>query len=201
MARENKIASYINAYLDLAMRDQKFAGMKTYGLTEIYDRGKDKLPAEVDSNGELIYVGIDDCHPVIIYHRCDSTTSVMDKNNFGAGRDDVIETSQMRLFAYAQNQKVKMSAAEMKDFLYCAIPGLLDKTSCTNLGIKSANITVTGCNFNSLDTYKKEYKLNRAFNPAFYLIEIKYSIECRMKKPCVDNACIIRPETEIIIAN
>lgn len=202
MAKEHKIVNYINYYLLASMTDIRFTGKKAFGITELYDKEKEaRLPAEL-RNGELCYVGIDTTYPVIIYHRSNGTNTVIDKkNSFGALNDNMIETSNMSLFVYAQNAKIKMSASEFKDFLSNAFPDHIDKVSSTNIGIRSGFIKTLSTNFNSGEIYKKEYpKTKRVLDPTFFLMEIKYSLEIRFKKGCVKTShCVATPLEEYLL--
>ncbi len=189
MVNENKIVELINGTLSGAMTDIRFSGAKFYGLTEVYPKDKERLPAEIGKNGELKFVSIDDTFPVIIYHRCISTNVIQDKpNQFGDRRDEK-ETSNMSLFVFAQSEKVKMNGSELKRFVGDLMPQIIDKVSCIELGIKSGLVYVNGCNFNGLENFKKEFKVTRQFDPQFLFIEIKYSIETRYTNICVKTFC------------
>lgn len=189
MANETQIIGYINSELLGAMSDAHFAGSKAYGITEIQERVKEKLPAETTKQGELIYVGIDDTHPVIFYHRSYGSQILPDKqNSFGNGHD-LIETSNMGLIVFAQRHKIKMNANNFKDYLVDAMPINISKANAQILKIKSAFIRATGSDFNSLPLYKREYQVSKKLDPRFFLLEIKYSIECRFNKMCPKTFC------------
>lgn len=202
MAKEHKIVNYINYYLLSSMTDIRFTGKKAFGITELYDKDeKTRLPAELRNN-ELQYVGIDNTFPVILYHRSNGTSTVIDKkNSYGDVNDNLIETSSMSLFVYAQNLKIKMSASEFKDFISNAFPDHIDKVSTTNIGIRSGFIKTLSTNFNSGEIYKKEYpKTKRVLDANFYLMEIKYALEIRFKKGCVKTShCIAAPLVDYLL--
>lgn len=214
MAKELKIIKYLNYYLLAGMTDIRFAGKKAYGLTELRERDKDLIiPAEILQSGELRYVGIDDTYPVIMYHRSYGSTISQDKasifnvgftdtigNHGNKGIQDLVEKSEMSLFVFAQWKKVRMSISEFKDFIVGVIPGEIDKVSCSNIGIKSAFMILSSSNFNTIEIYSKEYKNNKKLNPDFFLMEIKYSIECRFNKSCVKTSnCIAPPSEEYLL--
>jgi len=186
VAKEKKIVDYINYYLLASMGDKRFAGKKAYGMTELHKRGDAVLPALQLETGELKYVGIDDVSPLIIYHRSNGTTETLDTiTGFGSRNDNYVERSNMSMYVYAQADKMKMSSSELKDFLLVAMPDVVDRTSATNIGIRSGFIKHSTTNFNSLEIFKREYRIKREFDPSFYFLEIKYSIETRFKKTCV----------------
>ena len=151
----------------------------------------------VTKDGEYKYIGIDDAFPIMFYHRSNGSTITNDKISFGGGitdtlgnnniyaNSDLIERTDLSLMVFAQLKKIKMTITELKDVIYAIIPGNVDKVSCSNIGIKSAFINLSGANFNSNEIYLKEYKTTKKLNPNFLLIEIKYNIESRFKKSCI----------------
>lgn len=161
-------------------------GAKLHGLCQSVVRRSgseyELLPAEVTKNGEMIYVGIDDTAPIIIYHKCENITFAAVKGGYGDSPGDNINNYQNSMIVYMDRSITKLLPEELLLYVQANFP--------TNLKASpyiSNHIKFTGVVLNTRAVFEKEYKGSEFKLPAEKsLFQINYSIESRFRKDCFE---------------
>jgi len=162
-----------------------FQGLKTYGLAQTAYRQsgdqQERFPQVVDLDGEGKYVGIDDTESVIVYHRITGlTTGRTNRQGYGDGHSDLINTYQMAMVVFHDQKKTKMFPEELFLFLQANFPEEIKSDPYKNIFIRTTTV-----NLNSQQIFSAEYAGTTFFLPAEKsLFQINYTIESTFKKDC-----------------
>lgn len=159
-------------------------GVKVYGLAQTMIKDSKFIPALVDHTGEGKYIGIDDGSPVILYHKTNSITSIIDKSK-AVGREvgAIVNTYNQTLIVYLNRKKLKLTPDELFLFIQAKFPDTLQKEPFTIL-VKITNVILS-----SEQVWASEYKTLFSLPPEANLFALNYTIEGSFKKGCFDR-CI-----------
>lgn len=149
-----------------------------YGIAESVKRGTETLP-EIDEK----YVGIDDIHPAIIYHRLNSMTSTI-KQNTGYGRSagDQANTYGMSMVVFLDRNKTGLYPDELLLLIQSNFPERLKLSPYV-----SVVTTFGSVQLKSSEVYSQEYTSDTyRLKSGQYLFKINYTIETVFSKGCFD---------------
>lgn len=162
------------------------SGIKVFGIAQPVTRPgegdtEELLPGEVDQDGEITYVGIDDVDPVRIYHRIAGLLVTRATNQgYGEAESDVVNTYQMAMIVYINHKKTKLYPEELFLYLQANIPDAIKSEPYKNIKVRIANVIT-----NSQVVYRAEYGASTYKLPAEQsLFQVNYTIETRFKKDC-----------------
>lgn len=165
-----------------------FDKAKIYGLANSVIRVKgteqELLPGVIDHNGEVEYVGVDDTHHMVMYHKANSISSALStvQRGFGDGGADQVNTYANSLIVFLDRKKVKKIPDEIYLYLQSVFPESLNIKP-----FKTVNIRFTNVILNSLQVYSAEYQgTPYKLPPEKNLFAINYTVESIFKKGCFD---------------
>lgn len=177
----SKIINEINESLTAS-----FTGAKIYGLAQSVIRRSgteaELLPALVNNDGEAVYVGFDDTHSLMMYHKMNSMSTTDSKyKGYGDATADLTNTYQNTLIVYLDRKKVK----KLPDEIYLKIQASIEELKIPPF--KTVSIKFTNVILNSTQVFASEYQGTRyLLPPEKNLFAINYSIESIFKKGCFD---------------
>lgn len=170
--------------------NQKFEGiipgLKAFGIAQSIVRPmgseEELLPGVADINGEITYVGIDDTNPVSLYHRIAGVTTsrVTNKQGYGDGYSDLINSYQMAMIVFIDHKKTKLFPEELFLFLQANIPDAIKSDPYKTITLRTTNVIL-----NSQLIFRAEYAGTAFKLPVEKsLFQINYVIESTFKKDC-----------------
>jgi hypothetical protein len=145
------------------------------------------FPCYVDKDGEGVYVGPDDDHDIIIYHRVNTITVARSTNlgKQGDSRGADVHIANVVLILFAQRNKVKIGSDDMAIIVQANMPDAMEKAWIQNKKFFAANINITEMSLNSMAVFNEEYSNVEFFlKPEQYLIKVTYKIESAFLKKC-----------------
>ncbi len=191
----NEIVSIINQALNAnAFADKLFQKAKFYEIvksTPIKNASgvMEMFPATISEKGECIKVYPDDKNPIQIYHKVNSMPYGLMKEQVGNGMNNIIRSANMSMIVFGLRSKLKLSDEELDLFIAAKLPERLTKTQLTDLKLKDCTIIYNSVDFNSMSVYAREYNTKEYYlKPGHLFFEVKYTIECRLDKRCI-NTC------------
>ncbi len=192
----NTIVEFINDHLKQGMLNRKdFQPAKFFGVASAIQFQTDEperpliAPGVTGIDGEIEDATPDDLFSLMVYHKIvGNQYSVQKKDSYG-DEYDIVSTSEMQLFVFAQSDKIRMSAESLEPFFVFGMPGRLSGLLMEELKIKSAAITVLSSDMDKLRNFRSEYQ-NVKFNlaPEHIFFSIRYQIKKVFDRRCVD-AC------------
>lgn len=162
-----------------------FPAQKCYSLAQSVLRNQgsevEVLPGEVNKDGEIVYVGLDDVYSLITYHKLSSIATTQLPNGRGDNPGDLQNNYQLSLVAYWDRKKLNAMPDEMLLLLQSRWPRILVgadiKTGTANFG---ATIT------NSLQIFNTEYQGTKFRLPANHsLMQINYTLSITFNPLCI----------------
>ena len=160
-------------------------GSKVFGLAQLVIRTsgtvQEILPGIVDLKGDIQYAGLDDVSSMRIYHRNTGiTTAIATGKGFGDAGNDLINTYQMSMVVFSDQQKVKKFPDELFLYLQANIPEFIKLEPYKTIAIKIGSVIL-----DSKTVFDKEYAGTDFKLPAEKnLFQINYTIESTFKKGC-----------------
>jgi hypothetical protein len=164
---------------------QKWPGCKIHGLAQSVTRESgtkpETLPALVDDKGEGQFVGMDDKHPVIIYHKAGSVaSSVKPNSNYGDSSGDIVNTYSMTMIVFIDRKKISQAPDDIVQLLQTSIS---DRLKIKNF--KSVIIRIQNIILNTQQVFAGEYQNTQyKIKPSQSLFAINYQIESTFDKRC-----------------
>ncbi len=152
-------------------------GSEVYGVAELVTRDDSTLP-EIDGK----FVGIDDKHPVIIYHRINSMTSKLNtKSAYGNSAGDISNIYSISMVVFLQHEK----AGKYPDQLLLSIQASMPDSKKAP-PYNSVLITFTGASLDSQSNWTQEYRSGADYRLKSdqFLFKINYIIETTFSKGC-----------------
>lgn len=194
MADLNKIVCIINDSLkEKSFNDKRFQKVAAFGISKSlpYKKGDviEYIPTELNDNGDAKMLIPDDKNPVQIYHKVNSINYSLQKEQYGNGNDSIVRVANMSMIVFAQRNLIKLSEDMMDLYIIKGMPSKLTTASLTELKLNDCAITQSTTDFNSLAVYAREYNTKKYYlKPEHLFFEVKYQIECKLKKSCI-NTC------------
>ena len=195
MSSLNKIVKNINASLRAtSFSDKRFASFEANGIVKLLPiqnktGGYDYRPAELTDSGEGKLLAPDDTKVLQIYHKVNGIEYSLQRERHGNGNENIIRKANMSMMVFALRNKIKLSEEMLDLFILKGVPDKFNKTVLQELNISDCSIKHASTDFNSVQLFQREYG-NKTYylKPEHLFFEVKYQIECRMKKSCI-NTC------------
>lgn len=189
------IVKFINDSLkESAFKAPRFSGSEFYGIATQVPRDDAFVMTLLNEKGETVKDNLmywENGGPIQLYHRLWSSSIAPDLKDDAFGDDtySLKRTLHMSMVVFATREKVQMSAEDLELFMYLQMPGTLPKAQMP-AGIESCFITPSGSDFNQPQLLNREFKLtNNTLEPKAVLFELKYVIECKASKNCINVLC------------
>lgn len=193
MAKENEIARWINECIQEVLSEQRFAGSQYSGITSLLMNDQEStallMPCTIDSDGEGLWVGVDDAYPVQLYHRHNGCVFKSEPADAFGGNAPRKEFIAMSLFVVAQRSRTRLAPEDLKTLIATAFPYEIpaQKRALWKL---SGSISLLSADLNSQNVYKREYNpAPTILDPQVNMFELKYQIECSYQKDCINTLC------------
>lgn len=172
----HSIVDYINSRVkEILPKAKLFATARTAS------RDDNILP--VTDTGEFIkYAGVDDIHPVIVYHKHLSiSTANAPRSGFGDNISDLVNTNQMAMIVFLDEKKTGLKASELYTIIQAQITGILKIE-----GYKGVRIGVSSAILNDAQVWAQEYgNIPLRLTASQRLIQIGYSVVMTLDKNCI----------------
>jgi hypothetical protein len=151
-------------------------GSEVYGVAELVSRDESTIP-EIDGK----FVGIDDKHPVRIYHRILSMSSRIGKPGYGNDVGDVVNTYSIVMVVFLQHERTGKYPDELILQIQANMPDRLKIVP-----YKDIKVTFTGAQLDSQSTWLQEYRTGTDYRLKSdqFLFKINYNIETTFSKGC-----------------
>lgn len=194
MANLNSVVKIINDTLKAtAFNDQRYSAPAMFLITKSLPyqaaAGFEYIPSVVDNNGEATRVNPDDRNVIQVYHKVNSIANFYSKQQFGNENENIVRTAQMSMIVFGQRNKIKLSDHDLDFNILASFPNKLAKAQLAELKIQDCVISYGSADFNSLQLYSREYNTKSYYlKPNHLFFEVKYTIECRLNKACI-NTC------------
>jgi hypothetical protein len=178
MPSVHNIALLLNESLNGLFSAKRLSGSALYGIAESVNRNEHMLP-EINS----IYVGVDDIHPAIIYHRLNDMRSSI-KPNTGYGRDagDYSNVYGLSMVVFLDRKKTGLYPDELLLLIQANFPERLALSPYKMIVVSFGSTLL-----NSSQVYSQEYAIDTyRLKADQYLFKINYTIEAVFSKNCFD---------------
>lgn len=176
----NDIVLLLNDSLEELFSSTCLSGSALYGIAESVKRNTDTLP-ELDEK----YVGIDDVHPAIIYHRLNDMRSGV-KPNTGYGRSvgDFSNVYGLSMVVFLDRKKTGLYSDELLLLIQANFPERLVLSPYKMILVSFGSVLL-----NSSQAYQQEYTSDTyRLKANQYLFKINYTVEAVFAKDCF-NKC------------
>ncbi len=170
------IALSLNDSLKDLFSTKRLSGSVLHGIAESVKRKEDTLPG-IDGK----YVGIDDIHPVIIYHRLNDMRSSI-KANTGYGRNvgDFANAYGLSMVVFVDRNKTGLYPDELLLLIQANFPERLSLNP-----YKAIVVSFGSTVLNSSQVYQQEYTSDTyRLKSDQYLFKINYTVEAVFSKDC-----------------
>lgn len=194
MSSLNSITKIINDSLKAKpFSDKRFQKVAAFGVSKLlpYKKGDlmEYIPTELNDNGEGIKLVPDDKNPIQIYHKVNGITYSLQKQQFGNTNDYMVRVANMSMIVFGQRNLIKLNEDMLDLYILSGLPSKLTKEQLTELKLNDCTITSSTTDFNSVALWSREYNSKQYYlKPEHLFFEVKYQIECKLKKSCV-NTC------------
>lgn len=166
---------------------EKVPGVKVYGLAQTMMRKigtqTELIPALVDNKGEGTYVGIDDKHPVILYHKTNSINTTIENNGRGDSSGSLKNTYRQSIIIYLNRKKLNLLPDELYMHIQAVFP---ERFIHENVQV---SVRFDSVNLSSTQVWAAEYQREFTLPPEANLFAVNYIVETTFKKKCFDK-CI-----------
>lgn len=159
------------------------AGVKIYGLAQTMLKEGKLIPTIISLTGKEQYAGVDDAHPVIIYHKSNSIQTAIKAGGKGDDPGPLVNTYSNSLIVYLNRKRLKLLPDELYLYLQAAMPSGF---SMPPFEIVIRQTTVI---LNSQQVWASEYQRDFTLPPEANLFAVNYTVESSFKKNCFDK-CI-----------
>lgn len=178
---EQFIYSINNQLRDLL---EEWPGAALHGRAESITRTagseQETLPCLVGKNGELTYIGIDDVHPLIAYHKVNVIAPQVRTTGYGDRLGDQVNTYQNSLIIYFDRKRIGLIPEDLILYIQSNFPEKITLEPFKNIIIR-----FTGAVLNARVVFNEEYEGASFFLPAEKsFFKINYSIESVFTKDC-----------------
>ncbi len=151
------------------------------------DGREELLPVIVSNIDEEIFCGIDDIHPIIIYHKTGSITSAPEaKYNYGRDQNIISETAVMQMIVFGDRARLLITPEALYAAIIAGFPRIIDRTIVSGWNLRMVSIKALAPNFNSRSVFIQEYSgsVDYKLKPNNILFQINYTIATRYDKSC-----------------
>lgn len=151
------------------------------------DDREELLPVIVSNTDEETFCGIDDVHPIIIYHKTGSVVSAPDpKYNYGREQNIMSETAVMQMIVFGDRARLLITPENLYAAIMAGFPRVIDRTTVSGWNLRMVSIKGITPNFNSRGVYVQEYSgsVDYKLKPNNILFQINYTIAMRYDKSC-----------------
>jgi hypothetical protein len=177
----NKFIQSVNGQIGKLVQGAKMYGL-AYNITREQGSETISFPGSPLFKDELLFAGLDDEHPVIIYHKCNRAASREVAGAYGDDRANIQNAYAMSMLVYIDSTKLKMQPDQFFVFIQTSTPERLIVPP-----YKQVLIKFTGVVLNSETVFASEYKgVNYPLTVDKHLIQIDYTIESTFKKNCFE---------------
>lgn len=185
----NTIVDYINDQLKGEALN-RLQPVKYYNIASTISRTDQPgmfFPGMMNISGEVLQVSPDDLYNVTIYHKIISNTYGRKTKGSTADNIDVLCTSEMQMFVFAQSDKIKMTAEKLEPYIVFSIPEKISRELRMELQLKDCSIRVLSADMDKIRNFKNEYQNVRNFlSPEHIFFSIRYNIIETITRSCID---------------
>lgn len=164
----------------------KYPGSKIYELAKTTERKQgtvnESFPTVLDINGELLYIGVDDISPVILYHKTTGfSVAYKDANGFGDENSMIAYTYNNQMVIFLDTKKTSLLP---DDFIRLIQANFPDRFKLSPYRLITAKIQ--NANLNSSQVFKTEYpNQEEKLKPEQNMMAISYQLEANFHKSCL----------------
>ena len=190
----NTVVDFINDHLKGgSLNKNNFQPGKYYGVASSIGSADDKailIPGVINTDGEIEEVSPDDIYNIQIYHKMiGNNYGVQKKSSYGDDYD-VVTTTEMQAFVFAQSDKIKMTAEQLETHIVFGMPGGISNLLLSDLNIKLNTIQVISSDMDKIRNFKNEYQGVQFFlSPEHIFFSVRYQVRQLFDRSCVD-ACL-----------
>lgn len=190
----NQSICYINEILKAGIfNDIDGGNARQFGVCELIKNAdnKQKMPAELQGNGEAIYAGIDDTYTSVSYHRIqDIAFATETLTSYGDGLESVIETAAATFFCYVKQHQAKIAAHDLASKIGQVLSFSFPKEKLDEIKAKSIKVTPVNALIDTEGLLKQEYNItDLELVGEAYMISLKYQII--LKYNACQNKCAL----------
>lgn len=164
-------------------------GIKVYGLAQSLERVQgnttETIPAIVDKSGEATYVGLDDTHPAILYHKNTGITFTRGTGNragFGDARGYVVATYAMSMILYLDHKRTNLLPDEAALYIQANFADEIKMDPYKQITPNITSVILNSATVLASEYVGSEFKIP----PAKSLSQINYTIESVFSKNCFE---------------
>jgi hypothetical protein len=165
------------------------SGIKLYGVAQSMERNSgtvvETLPAVIDKSGEAVYVGLDDVHPAILYHKNTAINFSRGTGNsagYGDQNGYVIAAYTMAMYLYLDHKRTNLLPDEAVLYIRANFADLLKMEPYQRI-----TPNITSVILNSAAVLRTEYVgSDFLIPPGRSLTQINYTIESVYKNDCFE---------------
>lgn len=170
------IVKLINVDLEDLFKSKNLIGSMLYGIAESVITDDGFVPVI----GEK-YVGVDDTHPLSLYHRLASLSSTI-KPNSGVGRNEglTVNTYSLGMILFLDQRKTKLYPDEMMMLLQANFPERFKLENAQQVIVRFSGAVLDSKVVHSQEYSGNEYRLKENQ----FLFRINYSVEMTFDKNC-----------------
>jgi hypothetical protein len=172
------IVLLLNDSLTGLFSSKRLSGSALYGIAEAVKRNTETLP-ELDEK----YVGIDDIHPAIIYHKLNAmTSSIKPATGYGRGVGDHANTYSISAVVFLDRGKTGLYPDELLLMIQANFPEQIRLDPYKSIRVAFGSVVL-----NSSQVYQQEYTSDTyRLKANQYLFKINYTVEAVFSKNCFD---------------
>jgi hypothetical protein len=155
-----------------------FDGKQVFGIAQVANKDGVLLPNEKDTG---TWIGIDDTHPVRVYHKLNGMTSTLRPGSgFGDDQGDQVNVYQMNMIVFNNRKRSKTDSDQMVMMMQVNTPRSVESEL-----FKSIRITFTSVVLNNGQVWAQEYGNSPyRLGAGQDLFQISYTVEATFKKGC-----------------
>lgn len=189
MAYLEQIVKVINdAILEELPTDNVHSICLAQQMIRIEGDKKTIFPCQVDKDGEGIYIGPDDDHEIILYHRVNNITVGKSSTikTYGDNKAADVHFANISLVVFGQRDKLKIRNDELALRIHGAMPEAMEKDMTKKMRFFAVNVNVTEIILDDMRVFNEEYtSVGYFLKPEQFLFKINYRIESAFLKKCL----------------
>lgn len=174
----HNIVLLLNDSLSGLFSSKRLSGSVLYGIAESVKRNTETLP-ELDEK----YVGIDDIHPVIIYHKLNAmTSSIKPATGYGRSVGDQANNYSLSAVVFLDRGKTNLYPDELLLMVQANFPEQVRLSPYKSIRTSFGSVLLS-----SSQSYQQEYTSDTyRLKSNQYLFKINYTVEVVFSKNCFD---------------
>lgn len=164
-------------------------GIKVYGLAQSLERVQgnttETIPAIVDKSGEATYVGLDDTHPAILYHKNTGiifTRGTGTQQGYGDQKGYVIATHAMSMILYLDHKRTNLLPDEAALYIQANFADEIKMDPYKQITPNITSVILNSATVLASEYVGSEFKIP----PGKSLSQINYTIESVFSKNCFE---------------